>query len=175
MILRRKTLHFLLGMFFIILFGISKTFALVTCLMALFTGLLIFAFFSDNKSIKWFLTYFGGQKENGFSTFYYVLAIYLCFAFFEYNYATASVLILAIADAFSAVFGSKVDKKNKGFTLLGSAIFFVTSTTILGIFTNIVKAVIIAAIITPVEAIFSKLDNLIIPIITVSLLKFLPI
>ncbi|MFH0928969.1 MAG: diacylglycerol/polyprenol kinase family protein [Candidatus Aenigmatarchaeota archaeon] len=124
------------------------------------------------------LNSFNRSKEKPFHgaiTFY--MGCFIVTFLFQINIAIASIAVLALADALSTLIGHFLGKHklpvNKKKTWEGSITFFLTALTVLYFFTNPLKAIVIAALVTGVEMLPKIDDNISIPVATGILLFLL--
>jgi dolichol kinase len=100
----------------------------------------------------------------------YYVGVFVAFELFPLNAAAAAVSVLAIGDSVSTVVGRSWGRHklpiNKDKSWEGSAAFFIGALFVLMFFANPVKALMVAAAATAVEAAPRMDDNLTIPLAT---------
>ena len=179
----RKTIHLSSSIFtyFLYLFGKEKIiFPLIIITFLYITFDYVRRF---NKINNLYLKYFktitrdNEYKKNLTGASYVLLGITLTIIFFEPHIAIPSILIMSLADSFSAIIGRKFNyTKLNNKTLEGSFAFYITSSIILSLFNvSIFYSLFIGLCLTIVEFLDKIIidDNLSLPIISSILIKIL--
>ncbi len=118
---RRKTVHFILGIFFVIFINLEVYFVksylelILLAFLIIAVSLSIYCKYKKPKMIMFFLELFDKPKDlekfPGKGAVYYLIGAFISILLFDRRIASAAILILAVGDPMAHLFGRYYGKR----------------------------------------------------------------